>query len=209
MSGLLLEIYFKIKKQIFIMNLIMLFIWLVVVNFVGSQVFAVIYLSTVFIANGLLVTLTQRKDYDLKLYKAEKMLPIKREYIVLSKYISQLFVILIAIVNLLLLMYLSTALGKNYFDYGFNDSLTLLSILISFIFQMVSFFYLGLYIIDFEKGDFWIVVGIFLSVMLTVLEIFILSQFNLERETGNYLLCFISSFILLISYFICAKQFAK
>ncbi len=207
MKGLVLEIYYKNKKQVCLTNLILCFIWLPMVYLIDSQSMIFIYILMVFSANSLFILLSQRKDYDLKLYKYEKTLPVNFNYVILSKYASQLFMIFISTLVSVFLIYTSMILGRSYFDYGFSDMLTLLSVIIAFILQMSAFFYLTLYTIDFEKGDLWIVLGIIISIALVILEVFTLNNLEISKGLGNMILIFSSVSILLLSYYICSKAY--
>ena len=97
MKGLLLEIYYKNIKNIFIMNAFLILAWILINLFADIQMVVFAYFAVVIFANSLLILLSQRKDYDLKLYKYEFMLPIKSKNIILSKYVSQVVIILFSI----------------------------------------------------------------------------------------------------------------
>lgn len=200
MKGLLLEIYYKNIKNIFIMNAFLILVWILINLFADIQMIVFAYFAVVIFSNSLLILLSQRKDYDLKLYKYEFMLPIKSENIVLSKYISQVVIILFSILMLIILNYMSIYLGKHYFDYGSSDLIILLNVLLALILQLVSFFYLALYFIDLEKGDLWIVLGLIGSIMLVSIEIFAVNRLGFSKSNGNILLCIIYSLIFLISF---------
>lgn len=191
MKGLLLEIYYKNIKNIFIMNAFLILVWILINLFADIQMIVFAYCAVVIFSNSLLILLSQRKDYDLKLYKYEFMLPIKKKNIILSKYVSQIVIIFLAVLMLVILNYISIYLGKNYFDYGSSDLITLLNVLLAFILQLVSIFYLALYFIDLEKGDLWIVLGLIGSIMLVSIEIFALNRLGFSKSDGNIVLCII------------------
>lgn len=200
MKGLLLEIYYKNIKNIYIMNAFLILVWILINLFADIQMIVFAYFAVVIFANSLLVLLSQRKDYDLKLYKYEFMLPIKSKNIVLSKYISQVVIILFSILMLIILNYISIYLGKSYFDYGSSDLITLLNVLLALILQLVSIFYLALYFIDLEKGDLWIVLGLIGSIMLVSIEIFAVNRLGFSKSDGNIVLCIIYLVIFSMSF---------
>lgn len=206
MKGLLLEIYYKNIKNIFIMNAFLILAWILINLFADIQMVVFAYFAVVIFANSLLILLSQRKDYDLKLYKYEFMLPIKSKNIILSKYISQVVIILFSILMLIILNYISIYLGKHYFDYGSSDLISLLNVLLGFILQLVSIFYLAMYFIDLEKGDLWIVLGLIGSIMLVSIEIFALNRLGFSKSGGNIVLCIIYSVIFLLSFALNSKK---
>ena len=206
MKGLLLEIYYKNIKNIFIMNAFLILVWILINLFADIQMVVFAYFAVVIFANSLLLLLSQRKDYDLKLYKYEFMLPIKSKNIILSKYISQVVIILFSILMLIILNYISIYLGKNYFDYGSSDLIALLNVLLGLILQLVSIFYLAMYFIDLEKGDLWIVLGLIGSIMLVSIEIFTLNRLGFSKSGGNIVLCIIYLVIFSMSFALNSKK---
>lgn len=206
MKGLLLEIYYKNIKNFYIMNAFLILVWILINLFADIQMIVFAYFAVVIFANSLLVLLSQRKDYDLKLYKYEFMLPIKSKNIVLSKYIIQVVIILFSILMLIILNYISIYLGKNYFDYGFSDLIALLNVLLALILQLVSIFYLALYFIDLEKGDLWIVLGLIGSIMLVSIEIFAVNRLGFSKSGGNIVLCIIYLVIFSMSFALNSKK---
>lgn len=206
MKGLLLEIYYKNIKNIYIMNAFLILVWILINLFADIQMIVFAYCAVVIFANSLLVLLSQRKDYDLKLYKYEFMLPIKKKNIILSKYVSQIVIIFLSVLMLVILNYISIHAGKHYFDYGFSDFIILLNILLALILQLVSIFYLALYFIDLEKGDLWIVLGLIGSIMLVSIEIFAVNRLGFSKSDGNIVLCIIYLVIFLISFALNSKK---
>ena len=206
MKGLLLEIYYKNIKNIFIMNAFLILVWILINLFADIQMVVFAYFAVVIFANSLLLLLSQRKDYDLKLYKYEFMLPIKSKNIILSKYISQVVIILFSILMLIILNYISIYLGKNYFDYGSSDLIALLNVLLGLILQLVSIFYLAMYFIDLEKGDLWMVLGLIGSIMLVSIEIFTLNRLGFSKSGGNIVLCIIYFVIFSMSFALNSKK---
>ena len=206
MKGLLLEIYYKNIKNIFIMNAFLILVWILINLFADIQMIVFAYCAVVIFANSLLLLLSQRKDYDLKLYKYEFMLPIKSKNIILSKYISQVVIILFSILMLIILNYISIYLGKNYFDYGSSDLIALLNVLLGLILQLVSIFYLAMYFIDLEKGDLWMVLGLIGSIMLVSIEIFTLNRLGFSKSDGNIVLCIIYLVIFSMSFALNSKK---
>lgn len=206
MKGLLLEIYYKNIKNIFIMNAFLILVWILINLFADIQMVVFAYFVVVIFANSLLLLLSQRKDYDLKLYKYEFMLPIKSKNIILSKYISQVVIILFSILMLIILNYISIYLGKNYFDYGSSDLIALLNVLLGLILQLVSIFYLAMYFIDLEKGDLWMVLGLIGSIMLVSIEIFTLNRLGFSKSDGNIVLCIIYLVIFSMSFALNSKK---
>lgn len=206
MKGLLLEIYYKNIKNIFIMNAFLILVWILINLFADIQMLVFAYFAVVIFANSLLLLLSQRKDYDLKLYKYELMLPIKSKNIILSKYISQVVIILFSILMLIILNYISIYLGKNYFDYGSSDLIALLNVLLGLILQLVSIFYLAMYFIDLEKGDLWMVLGLIGSIMLVSIEIFTLNRLGFSKSGGNIVLCIIYLVIFSMSFALNSKK---
>lgn len=206
MKGLLLEIYYKNIKNIFIMNAFLILVWILINLFADIQMIIFAYFAVVIFANSLLLLLSQRKDYDLKLYKYEFMLPIKSKNIILSKYVSQVVIILFSILMLIILNYISIYLGKHYFDYGSSDLISLLNVLLGLILQLVSIFYLAMYFIDLEKGDLWIVLGLIGSIMLVSIEMFALNRLGFSKLGGNIVLCIIYSVIFIMSFALNSKK---
>lgn len=206
MKGLLLEIYFKNFKNICVMNAFLITIWILINFFSVMQMIVFAYSAVVIFSNSLLILLSQRKDYDLKLYKYEFMLPIKKENIVLSKYVSQIGIIFLAVLMLIILNYISIYVGKNYFDYGFSDLIILLNILLAFILQMVSIFYLALYFIDLDKGDLWLVIGLIGSLVLVAIEIFVVNRLGFSKPGGNVALCIMYFMLFITSYVLNSKK---
>ena len=206
MKGLLLEIYYKNIKNIFIMNAFLILAWILINLFADIQMVVFAYFAVVIFANSLLILLSQRKDYDLKLYKYEFMLPIKSKNIILSKYISQVVIILFSILMLIILNYISIYLGKHYFDYGFSDLISLLNVLLGLILQLVSIFYLAMYFIDLEKGDLWMVLGLIGSIMLVSIEIFALNRLGFSKSGGNVALCVIYFMLFITSCVLNSKR---
>lgn len=206
MKGLLLEIYYKNIKNIFIMNAFLILVWILINLFADIQMIVFAYFAVVIFANSLLLLLSQRKDYDLKLYKYEFMLPIKSKNIILSKYVSQVVIILFSILMLIILNYISIYLGKNYFDYGSSDLIALLNVLLGLILQLVSIFYLAMYFIDLEKGDLWMVLGLIGSIMLVSIEIFTLNRLGFSKSGGNIVLCIIYLVIFSMSFALNSKK---
>ena len=206
MKGLLLEIYFKNIKNVCIMNAFLISVWILINFFADVQIIIFAYFAVVIFSNSLLVLLSQRKDYDLKLYKYEFMLPIKRKNIILSKYISQIVVIFFAVLMLIILNYISVHIGKNYFDYGFLDLMILLNILLALILQLVSIFFLALYFIDLEKGDLWIVIGLIGSIVLVAIEIFAVNRLGFSKSGGNVVLCVMYLMLFIVSYALNSKK---
>ena len=206
MKGLLLEIYFKNFKNICVMNAFLITIWILINFFSVMQMIVFAYSAVVIFSNSLLILLSQRKDYDLKLYKYEFMLPIKKENIVLSKYVSQIGSIFLAVLMLIILNYISIYVGKNYFDYGFSDFIILLNILLAFILQMVSIFYLALYFIDLDKGDLWLVIGLIGSLVLVAIEIFVVNRLGFSKPGGNVALCIMYFMLFITSYVLNSKK---
>lgn len=206
MKGLLLEIYYKNIKNIFIMNAFLILVWILINLFADIQMIVFAYFAVVIFANSLLLLLSQRKDYDLKLYKYEFMLPIKSKNIILSKYVSQVVIILFSILMLIILNYISIYLGKHYFDYGSSDLISLLNVLLGFILQLVSIFYLAMYFIDLEKGDLWIVLGLIGSIMLVSIEIFALNRLGFSKSGGNVALCVIYLMLFITSCVLNSKR---
>lgn len=206
MKGLLLEIYFKNIKNVCIMNAFLISVWILINFFADVQMIIFAYFAVVIFSNSLLVLLSQRKDYDLKLYKYEFMLPIKRKNIILSKYISQIVVIFFAVLMLIILNYISVHVGKNYFDYGFLDLIILLNILLALILQLVSIFFLALYFIDLEKGDLWIVIGLIGSIVLVAIEIFAVNRLGFSKSGGNVVLCVMYLMPFIVSYALNSKK---
>ncbi|MDU6098231.1 ABC-2 transporter permease [Peptoniphilus harei] len=206
MKGLLLEIYYKNIKNIFIMNAFLILVWILINLFADIQMVVFAYFAVVIFANSLLLLLSQRKDYDLKLYKYEFMLPIKSKNIILSKYISQVVIILFSILMLIILNYISIYLGKNYFDYGSSDLIALLNVLLGIILQLVSIFYLAMYFIDLEKGDLWMVLGLIGSIMLVSIEIFTLNRLGFSKSGGNVALCAIYLMLFITSCVLNSKR---
>lgn len=206
MKGLLLEIYFKNFKNICVMNAFLITIWILINFFSVMQMIVFAYSAVVIFSNSLLILLSQRKDYDLKLYKYEFMLPIKKENIVLSKYVSQIGIIFLAVLMLIILNYISIYVGKNYFDYGFSDFIILLNILLAFILQMVSIFYLALYFIDLDKGDLWLVIGLTGSLVLVAIEIFVVNRLGFSKPGGNVALCIMYFMLFITSYVLNSKK---
>lgn len=206
MKGLLLEIYYKNIKNIFIMNAFLILVWILINLFADIQMIVFAYFAVVIFANSLLLLLSQRKDYDLKLYKYEFMLPIKSKNIILSKYVSQVVIILFSILMLIILNYISIYLGKHYFDYGSSDLISLLNVLLGLILQLVSIFYLAMYFIDLEKGDLWIVLGLIGSIMLVSIEIFALNRLGFSKSGGNVALCVIYLMLFITSCVLNSKR---
>ena len=206
MKGLLLEIYYKNIKNIFIMNAFLILVWILINLFADIQMIVFAYFAVVIFANSLLLLLSQRKDYDLKLYKYEFMLPIKSKNIILSKYVSQVVIILFSILMLIILNYISIYLGKRCFDYGSSDLIALLNVLLGLILQLVSIFYLAMYFIDLEKGDLWIVLGLIGSIMLVSIEIFALNRLGFSKSGGNIVLCIIYLVIFSMSFALNSKK---
>lgn len=206
MKGLLLEIYYKNIKNIFIMNAFLILAWILINLFADIQMVVFAYFAVVIFANSLLILLSQRKDNDLKLYKYEFMLPIKSKNIILSKYISQVVIILFSILMLIILNYISIYLGKHYFDYGASDLISLLNVLLGLILQLVSIFYLAMYFIDLEKGDLWMVLGLIGSIMLVSIEIFTLNKIGFSKSGGNIVLCIIYLVIFSMSFALNSKK---
>lgn len=206
MKGLLLEIYFKNFKNICVMNAFLITIWILINFFSVMQMIVFAYSAVVIFSNSLLILLSQKKDYDLKLYKYEFMLPIKKENIVLSKYVSQIGIIFLAVLMLIILNYISIYVGKNYFDYGFSDFIILLNILLAFILQMVSIFYLALYFIDLDKGDLWLVIGLIGSLVLVAIEIFVVNRLGFSKPGGNVALCIMYFMLFITSYVLNSKK---
>lgn len=206
MKGLLLEIYYKNIKNIFIMNAFLILVWILINLFADIQMVVFAYFAVVIFANSLLLLLSQRKDYDLRLYKYEFMLPIKSKNIILSKYVSQVVIILFSILMLIILNYISIYLGKHYFDYGSSDLISLLNVLLGLILQLVSIFYLAMYFIDLEKGDLWIVLGLIGSIMLVSIEIFALNRLGFSKSGGNIVLCIIYLVIFSMSFALNSKK---
>lgn len=206
MKGLLLEIYYKNIKNIFIMNAFLILVWILINLFADIQMVVFAYFAVVIFANSLLLLLSQRKDYDLKLYKYEFMLPIKSKNIILSKYISQVVIILFSILMLIILNYISIYLGKNYFDYGSSDLIALLNVLLGIILQLVSIFYLAMYFIDLEKGDLWMVLDLIGSIMLVSIEIFTLNRLGFSKSGGNVALCAIYLMLFITSCVLNSKR---
>ncbi|HGA2099009.1 ABC-2 transporter permease [Helcococcus kunzii] len=206
MKGLLLEIYYKNIKNIFIMNAFLILVWILINLFADIQMIVFAYFAVVIFANSLLLLLSQRKDYDLKLYKYEFMIPIKSKNIILSKYVSQVVIILFSILMLIILNYISIYLGKHYFDYGSSDLISLLNVLLGLILQLVSIFYLAMYFIDLEKGDLWIVLGLIGSIMLVSIEIFALNRLGFSKSGGNIVLCIIYLVIFSMSFALNSKK---
>lgn len=206
MKGLLLEIYFKNFKNICVMNAFLITIWILINFFSVMQMIVFAYSAVVIFSNSLLILLSQKKDYDLKLYKYEFMLPIKKENIVLSKYVSQIGIIFLAVLMLIILNYISIYVGKNYFDYGFSDFIILLNILSAFILQMVSIFYLALYFIDLDKGDLWLVIGLIGSLVLVAIEIFVVNRLGFSKPGGNVALCIMYFMLFITSYVLNSKK---
>ena len=206
MKGLLLEIYYKNIKNIFIMNAFLILVWILINLFADIQIIVFAYFAVVIFANSLLLLLSQRKDYDLKLYKYEFMLPIKSKNIILSKYVSQVVIILFSILMLIILNYISIYLGKHYFDYGSSDLISLLNVLLGLILQLVSIFYLAMYFIDLEKGDLWIVLGLIGSIMLVSIEIFALNRLGFSKSGGNVALCVIYLMLFITSCVLNSKR---
>ena len=206
MKGLLLEIYYKNIKNIFIMNAFLILVWILINLFADIQMIVFAYFAVVIFANSLLLLLSQRKDYDLKLYKYEFMLPIKSKNIILSKYVSQVVIILFSILMLIILNYISIYLGKHYFDYGSSDLISLLNVLLGLILQLVSIFYLAMYFIDLEKGDLWMVLGLIGSIMLVSIEIFALNRLGFSKSGGNIVLCIIYLVIFSMSFALNSKK---
>ena len=81
MKGLFLEIYFKNIKNLCVMNTILISVWILINFFTDMQMIVFVYCAVVITFNSLLLLFSQRKDYDLKLYKYEFLLPIKRKKI--------------------------------------------------------------------------------------------------------------------------------
>lgn len=206
MKGLLLEIYFKNIKNVCVMNAFLITIWILINLFSDMQMIVFAYIAVAMFSNSLLILLSQRKDYDLKLYKYEFMLPIKKKNIILSKYVSQIVIIFLAILMLISLNYISIRAGKNYFDYGFSDFIILLNVLLALILQMVSIFYLALYFIDLEKGDLWLVMGLIGSMVLVAIEIFVVNRLGFTKSSGNVVLCIIYMMLFLASYILTSKK---
>lgn len=206
MKGLLLEIYYKNIKNIFIMNAFLILVWILINLFADIQMVVFAYFAVVIFANSLLLLLSQRKDYDLKLYKYEFMLPIKSKNIILSKYVSQVVIILFSILMLIILNYISIYLGKHYFDYGTSDLISLLNVLLGLILQLVSIFYLAMYFIDLEKGDLWMVLGLIGSIMLVSIEIFTLNRLGFSKSGGNVALCVIYLMLFITSCVLNSKR---
>ncbi|WP_277251200.1 ABC-2 transporter permease [Peptoniphilus vaginalis] len=206
MKGLMLEIYYKNIKNFYIMNAFLILVWILINLFADIQMIVFAYCAVVIFSNSLLILLSQRKDYDLKLYKYEFMLPIKKKNIILSKYVSQIVIIFLAVLMLVILNYISIYLGKNYFDYGSSDLITLLNVLLAFILQLVSIFYLALYFIDLEKGDLWIVLGLIGSIMLVSIEIFAVNRLGFSKSDGNIVLCIIYLVIFSMSFALNSKK---
>lgn len=206
MKGLLLEIYFKNIKNVCVMNAFLITIWILINLFSDMQMIVFAYIAVAMFSNSLLILLSQRKDYDLKLYKYEFMLPIKKKNIILSKYVSQIVIIFLAILMLISLNYISIRAGKNYFDYGFSDFIILSNVLLALILQMVSIFYLALYFIDLEKGDLWLVMGLIGSMVLVAIEIFVVNRLGFTKSSGNVVLCIIYMMLFLASYILTSKK---
>lgn len=206
MKGLLLEIYYKNIKNILIMDAFLILVWILINLFADIQMIVFAYCAVVIFANSLLLLLSQRKDYDLKLYKYEFMLPIKSKNIILSKYVSQVVIILFSILMLIILNYISIYLGKHYFDYGSSDLISLLNVLLGLILQLVSIFYLAMYFIDLEKGDLWIVLGLIGSIMLVSIEIFALNRLGFSKSGGNVALCVIYLILFITSCVLNSKR---
>ena len=194
MKGLLLEIYFKNFKNICVMNAFLITIWILINFFSVMQMIVFAYSAVVIFSNSLLILLSQRKDYDLKLYKYEFMLPIKKENIVLSKYVSQIGIIFLAVLMLIILNYISIYVGKNYFDYGFSDFIVVWKIL------------LALYFIDLDKGDLWLVIGLIGSLVLVVIEIFVVNRLGFSKPGGNVALCIMYFMLFITSYVLNSKK---
>lgn len=188
------------------MNAFLITIWILINFFSVMQMIVFAYSAVVIFSNSLLILLSQRKDYDLKLYKYEFMLPIKKENIVLSKYVSQIGIIFLAVLMLIILNYISIYVGKNYFDYGFSDFIILLNILLAFILQMVSIFYLALYFIDLDKGDLWLVIGLIGSLVLVAIEIFVVNRLGFSKPGGNVALCIMYFMLFITSYVLNSKK---
>lgn len=206
MKGLLLEIYYKNIKNIFIMNAFLILVWILINLFADIQMVVFAYFAVVIFANSLLILLSQRKDNDLKLYKYEFMLPIKSKNIILSKYVSQVVIILFSILMLIILNYISIYLGKHYFDYGYSDLISLLNVLLGLILQLVSIFYLAMYFIDLEKGDLWMVLGLIGSIVLVSIEIFALNRLGFSKSDGNIVLFIIYLVIFSMSFALNSKK---
>lgn len=206
MKGLLLEIYYKNIKNICVMNAFLLTIWILINLFSSTQMLVFAYCTVVIFSNSLLILLSQRKDYDLKLYKYEFMLPIKKKNIILSKYVSQIVIIFLSVLMLVILNYISIHAGKHYFDYGFSDFIILLNILLAFILQMVSIFYLALYFIDLDKGDLWLVIGLIGSIVFVAIEIFVVNKLGFSKSGGNVALCVIYLMLFITSCVLNSKR---
>ncbi len=209
MKGLFLDNYYKTMSRMRILLIFLAFIGILIIFTASVQFVVQAFIVVSFLSINLL-SLTacngEKNGWD----RYEITLPVRRRLILMSKYLSFIMWLLVAVVGASLFTWIVVNVkGYQCFDYGMRDILTMFFVLISLSLQICSFFYVGLYLFGLDKGDLMVVVSPILSLALTGIIAVNINQSGISIGTGRIILLGISVVFYFVSYCIALTLYKK
>ncbi|MFV0503057.1 MAG: ABC-2 transporter permease [Lachnospirales bacterium] len=210
MRGLILNDFYKTFNGSKILISLSVLIGAVIVMFMEQQIIVYGYIIGVILCLSLYSLSSVRKDMETKWNRYEVTLPIKRKEIIKSKYIFSLIYLLISLfVTVMFVLAIVAIKEYEYFDFGMKDIITLYILSIALVFQIISFFYMTVYLFSFEYIDIAMIISVVLSLILTGTLVKLLNKRDITIEDGRIIIIVISTFILYISYEVTKKLYRK
>lgn len=209
MRGLFLHYYYTTMNRMRILLVLLAIIGMLII-YSPSQQFVVQAFIVVSFLSIILLSLTAsnggKKGWD----RYEITLPVRRRIILMSKYLSFIVWVLLAVVGSSLFTWIVVKVkGGQYFDYGLRDILTMFFLLISLSLQICSFFYVGLYLFGLDKGEVMIFISPILSLTLTGIIVVNINQSGISIGPARIILLGISVVFCFLSYFIALTLYQK
>lgn len=203
MKGLLLDNFYKSFNSLKILLPFLVLLGILLMVFTDSQLIIYLYIISIFVCTSYGALSSMRQDIGCKWFRYEATLPIKSETIILSRYISYLFWLVIAIVLSALFIAITLLVRDlSYFDFGMQDIGTLYAICIGFSLMYCSIFYMTLYIRDINKVDSMAILSLVLSVFMTAMILIVLGKQNISIQIGQLITVCIAVMVFILSYFV-------
>lgn len=210
MKGLLLDSFYKTVNGMKILLFLLIIIGAVIIAFSDDAFIVQAYIIAVFLSISVYALISIRKDAESKWSRYEIILPVRRNTIILSKFISFLLWVLVSVFMAVLFIGAAVIMkGNLYFDFGLRDIVTIVVISVSLALQIGSVFYMGLYLFGLDKTDILMILSVIVSVGLIGLLVGIINRNRVSIETGRFIVFFTALLFFGVSYNITKYLYKK
>ena len=190
MKGLLLDSFYKTVNGMKILLFLLIIIGAVIIAFSDDAFIVQAYIIAVFLSISVYALISIRKDAESKWSRYEIILPVRRNTIILSKFISFLLWVLVSVFMAVLFIGAAVIVkGNLYFDFGLRDIVTIVVISVSLALQIGSV-YMGLYLFGLDKTDILMILSVIVSVGPIGLLVGIINRNRVSIETGRFIVFF-------------------